>query len=80
MNFQSPFINPYGIAPQYQPPVVQAAVQQVVRVNGEGGARAYQIGGEQLRTPAGRGRPDGVAGDQRRRGVQDGPGVRHYAA
>ena len=43
MNFQSPFINPYGMAPQY-PPVMPAAAQQVVRVNGENGARAYQIG------------------------------------
>ena len=44
MNYQNPFINPYGMAPQYQPPVVPAAAQQVVRVNGENGARAYQIG------------------------------------
>ena len=44
MNYQNPFINPYGMAPQYQPPVMPAAVQQVVRVNGENGARAYQIG------------------------------------
>lgn len=44
MNFQSPFINPYGMAPQYQPPIMPAAAQQVVRVNGENGARAYQIG------------------------------------
>ena len=44
MNYQNPFINPYGMAPQYQPPVMQQATQQVVRVNGENGARAYQIG------------------------------------
>ena len=44
MNYQNPFINPYGMAPQYQPPVMPAAAQQVVRVNGENGARAYQIG------------------------------------
>ena len=44
MNYNNPFINPYGMAPQYQPPVMPAAPQQVVRVNGENGARAYQIG------------------------------------
>ena len=44
MNMMNPFINPYGMAPQYQPPVMPAAPQQVVRVNGENGARAYQIG------------------------------------
>jgi hypothetical protein len=43
MNYQNPFINPYGMAPQYQPPVAQAT-QQVVRVNGENGARTFQIG------------------------------------
>ena len=43
MNYQNPFINPYGAMPQY-PPVMPAAAQQVVRVNGENGARAYQIG------------------------------------
>ena len=32
------------MTPQYQPPVMPAAPQQVVRVNGENGARAYQIG------------------------------------
>ena len=44
MNYNNPFINPYGMAPQYQPPVMQPAAQQVVRVNGENGARAFQIG------------------------------------
>lgn len=45
MNYQNPFINPFGIAPQYQPPVpAMPAAQQVVRVNGENGARAFQIG------------------------------------
>ena len=44
MNYQNPFINPYGMTPQYQPPVMQQAAQQVVRVNGENGARTYQIG------------------------------------
>ena len=43
VSYQNPFINPYGMAPQY-PPVMPAAAQQVVRVNGENGARAYQIG------------------------------------
>ena len=45
MNFQNPFINPYGMPQQYPQPVMpQAPQQQVVRVNGENGARAYQIG------------------------------------
>lgn len=45
--YQSPFINPYGfMQQQYQMPQIQqpAAQQQVVRVNGENGARSYQIG------------------------------------
>ena len=42
MNYQNPFINPYGMAPQFQMPA--PAAQQVVRVNGENGARTYQIG------------------------------------
>ena len=48
MNYQNPFINPFGygqqLPQQYQQPVMTAAAQQVVRVNGENGARAYQIG------------------------------------
>lgn len=42
MNFQNPYINPYGI-PQ---PVIQPVAQQtqVVRVNGENGAKAYNLG------------------------------------
>ena len=44
MNYQNPFINPYGMAPQYPQPVMTPAAQQVVRVNGENGARAFQIG------------------------------------
>ena len=44
MNYSNPFINPYGFQQQYQPPAMPAAQQQVVRVNGENGARAYQIG------------------------------------
>ena len=38
--FQSPYLSPYGMAPPMPP---QQPVQ-VVRVNGENGARAYQIG------------------------------------
>lgn len=42
--FQNPF-NPYGfMQPQYQAQPAQQPVQQVVRVNGENGARSYQIG------------------------------------
>ena len=44
MNYQNPFINPYGMAPQYPQPVMPPAQQQVVRVNGEAGARTFQIG------------------------------------
>lgn len=47
MNYQNPFINPYGygqIAPQYVPQQPAAPAQQVVRVSGENGARAYAIG------------------------------------
>lgn len=38
MNFQNPYLNPYGIQPQYTPPT------QVVKVNGENGARTYNLG------------------------------------
>lgn len=51
MNYSNPFINPYGYGqqmpqPYMQPGIPQQAVpaQQVVRVNGENGARAFQIG------------------------------------
>ena len=49
MNYQNPFLNPYGYGQQMQSYMPQAAgpavpVQQVVRVNGENGARTYQIG------------------------------------
>ena len=50
MNYQNPFINPFGygqqMPPQYMQPGMpqQAPAQQVVRVNGENGARAFQIG------------------------------------
>ena len=37
MNFQNPYFTPY-----YQPPVVQPS--SVIKVNGENGARAYQMG------------------------------------
>lgn len=42
MGYQSPFFNPYGVN-QYQQPQYMPSVQ-VTRVNGENGARAYQIG------------------------------------
>ena len=41
--FQNPYLNPYGIMGQYAPQQQQQPVQ-VVKVNGENGARAYQIG------------------------------------
>ena len=42
--YQSPF-NPYGfMQQQYQMPQAQPQPSQVVRVNGENGARSYQIG------------------------------------
>lgn len=39
MNFQNPYLNPYG----FQQPVITPP-SQVIKVNGENGARAYQIG------------------------------------
>ena len=39
MNWQNPYLNPYMTPPQ---PMMQPV--QVVRVNGENGARSYQIG------------------------------------
>lgn len=39
--FQNPYLNPYGFQ---QMPVYQQPSQQVVKVNGENGARAYQMG------------------------------------
>ena len=45
MNYANPYFNPYGYAqqlPQMQQPTLQS--QQVVRVNGENGAKAYKIG------------------------------------
>ena len=40
MNYGNPFLNPYG---QQFMPTVQQPAQQVVRVSGENGARAYQL-------------------------------------
>lgn len=41
-NYQNPFFNPYGFM-QPQIPQVQPSVQ-IVKVNGENGARSYQMG------------------------------------
>lgn len=41
--YQNPFLNPYGFMQQSQVPQMQP-VTQVVKVTGENGARAYQIG------------------------------------
>ena len=41
--YQNPYLNPFGF-PQPMQPQAQPAPQQVVRVNGENGARTYQIG------------------------------------
>ena len=41
MNFQNPFMNPYGIQ---QPMIPFSQPSQVIKVNGENGARAYNIG------------------------------------
>lgn len=43
MNNYNPFFNPYGYQQQYQP-AVQQPTSQVVRVNGENGARSFQMG------------------------------------
>ena len=43
--YQNPFLNHYGAYPQqYQQMAVNQPTQQVVKVNGENGAKAYQIG------------------------------------
>ena len=42
--FQNPYLNPYGMVQPYQTQQIQQPVQQVTKVNGENGARAYQIG------------------------------------
>ena len=46
MGYQSPFFNPYGFMQQNQTmqQVPQIQPVQVVRVNGENGAKAYNIG------------------------------------
>ena len=45
MNYQNPFFNPYGFM-QQQPQMPQPAQPpvQIVKVSGENGARAYQMG------------------------------------
>ena len=43
MNFQNPFLNPY-MNPYQAPAQNMIQPSQVVKVNGENGARAYQIG------------------------------------
>lgn len=40
MNYQNPYLNPYGMQPMQ--PVIQQT--QVIRVNGENGARAFSLG------------------------------------
>jgi hypothetical protein len=42
--FQNPYLNPYGMVQPYPTQQIQQPVQQVTKVNGENGARAYQIG------------------------------------
>ena len=44
MNYQNPFLNPYGFGQQFQQMPVQQPTMQVVKVNGENGAKAYQMG------------------------------------
>ena len=41
--FQNPYMNPYGMIQPYPAQQIQP-VQQVTKVNGENGARAFQIG------------------------------------
>ena len=43
MGYQSPYFNPYGFLQQNQMPQAQP-VQQVTKVNGENGAKAFQMG------------------------------------
>ena len=43
--YQNPFLNPYGAYPQQYTQIAPTQpTQQVVKVNGENGARTYQIG------------------------------------
>lgn len=44
MNFNNPFVSPFGYGQQYAPIQAPQMTQQVTRVNGENGARAYQMG------------------------------------
>ena len=46
MNYQNPFLNPYGFMQQQQYPQMPQVQQptQVVRVNGENGAKSFQMG------------------------------------
>lgn len=45
MGYQSPYFNPYGFMQQNQSPVQPDAPQtQIVRVHGENGAKAYNLG------------------------------------
>ena len=48
MNYQNPFMNPYGVPAQYMQTGIQQPAQlpqrQVDRVNGENGARAFALG------------------------------------
>ena len=45
MNYQNPFINPYGVPqPMIQPQMQMVQPTQVIRVNGENGAKAYNLG------------------------------------
>ena len=43
MGYQSPFFNPYGFAQQAQVPQ-SMPVTQVIKVNGENGAKAFNMG------------------------------------
>ena len=44
MNFQNPYFNPYGFMQQGQMPQQTQPVTQVVKVNGENGAKAFNLG------------------------------------
>lgn len=44
MSYQNPYFNPYGFMQPYQQPTTPQQPSQVVRVNGENGAKAYSIG------------------------------------
>ena len=41
--YGNPYMNPYGMQPTYQP-YTAGPVMQVTRVNGENGAKSYQLG------------------------------------